>query len=66
LVIKQKAIETYEGVLHRLNGFLLDLTAVYGKGRLQVPLGLLISLAHSWSKEILINRFPLPLMLIQL
>ncbi|BCU81309.1 hypothetical protein JIR001_10920 [Polycladomyces abyssicola] len=32
----KKANEIYEGVLHRLNGFLLDPTAVYGKGRLQV------------------------------
>jgi hypothetical protein len=34
-VTTQKAIETYEGVFHRLNGFLLDLTVVGGKGRLQ-------------------------------
>jgi hypothetical protein len=35
-----KANEIYEGVFHRFNGFLLDLTIVYdqGEGRLQVPL----------------------------
>jgi hypothetical protein len=42
LLQTQKANEIYERVLHRLNGFLLDLTAVYGKKRLQVRRGILI------------------------